>query len=292
MVIKNIILVDSLGSGVKFKNLNSLFFTDFIDKSDFLSKLDSLTKHKIESIIHQGACSDTMNTDGGYFLRNNFEYSKTLLQYSILKKIPFIYASSASVYGNGNSGFIENRESEYPLNLYAFSKYIFDEYARQFMGKVASPITGLRYFNVYGPQENHKGRMASVVFHFYNQIRNEKTIKIFKGSDKYYRDFIFVKDISNIVTFFMKKQTSGIFNCGTGEVRSFRDIAEIMSKLFGNVAVKTVPFPEALVGKYQTFTKANLNNLRKAGCKYVFTSLETGIKEYLTILNQSGGYYL
>ncbi|NPA37042.1 MAG: ADP-glyceromanno-heptose 6-epimerase [Chlorobi bacterium] len=289
--IDNIIIVDNLGSSLKFLNLNKLRFKDFIDKNTFLDKIDKLGKTDL--ILHQGACSSTTQTDVNYLMKNNYEYSKTLLHYCIDNETDFIYASSASVYGNGDNGFMENPECEYPLNGYAFSKFIFDNYVRKVYSpeKYKSQVTGLRYFNVYGYQENHKGSMASVPFHFFNQAKETGEIKVFEGSENFLRDFIFVEDVARVVNFFIESGKSGIYNCGTGQERSFMDMAEIFVNLYGNCKINTIPFPDHLKGKYQAFTKADVTNLRKAGFNGEFTSLEKGMEKYLKRLKENNGYF-
>ena len=290
--IKDIIVVDNLENSSKHLNLNSLEFTDYYDKIDFIKNIDILDSYNIDTIFHIGACSNTMEYDGRYMLKNNYEYSKTLCHYAINKKIKFIYASSASVYGNGDKGFTENKESEYPLNVYAYSKFLFDQYVRA-IKENKTQITGLRFFNVFGPQENHKDKMASVIFHFHNQILSDGKIKLFEGSNNFVRDFIFVDDIVDLILHFEDNQISGIFNCGTGEPRSFFDIATIMQSLYDGVKIDYIPFPDKLKGKYQSYTKADLSNLRdKAKYKNNFTSLEEGVKKYVEILKKTNGFYL
>ena len=289
--IDDIIIVDNLGSSLKFLNLNRLKFKDFIDKNSFLEKIDTLDKP--EMILHQGACSSTTETDVNYLIKNNYEYSKSILSYCLKNETNLIYASSASVYGNGDNGFSEEPRCEYPLNGYAFSKFIFDNYVRQVYSseKHKSQVTGLRYFNVYGYQENHKASMASVPFHFFNQAKETGEIKVFEGSENFLRDFIFVDDVAKVVNFFIESGKSGIYNCGTGSERSFMDMAEIFVKLYGNCKIKTIPFPDHLKGKYQAFTKADISKLRDAGFSGEFTSLEEGMKKYLEKLKSNNGYF-
>ncbi len=289
--IEDIIIVDNLGSSQKFLNLNRLKFHDFIDKVSFPEKLPKLGK--VETIIHQGACSSTTETDVNYLINNNYNYSKVLLHYCLENETDLIYASSASVYGNGDAGFREDPACEYPLNGYAFSKFIFDNYVRKVYSaeKYKSQITGLRYFNVYGYQENHKGSMASVPFHFFNQAKETGEIKVFEGSENFLRDFIFVEDVAEVVRFFIKNKKSGIYNCGTGQERSFMDMAEIFVKLHGNCKINTIPFPDNLKGKYQAFTKADISKLRNAGFTGEFTSLENGMAKYLERLKDNNGYF-
>jgi ADP-L-glycero-D-manno-heptose 6-epimerase len=295
----DIIIVDNLKNSSKHRNLNALKFSDFIDKNYFIENLNKFKE--IEVIFHQGACSNTMETDGYYMMNNNYEYSKNILHHCIDKNIRLIYASSASVYGNGLSGFSEKPESEYPLNIYAFSKYIFDNYVRKYfekenlnnknIKKKSLQITGLRYFNVYGPQENHKNTMASTIFHFYNQIRKENKIKLFEGSENFLRDFVYVEDIVNINLFFYERSDiRGIFNCGTGKAESFLKIAKTIQNLNQNSKIEYIPFPDQLKGKYQTYTCADLTSLRSAGYRQDFTSLEEGIKKYLYYLKENDGY--
>jgi ADP-L-glycero-D-manno-heptose 6-epimerase len=285
---ENILIVDNLAKTQKYLNMNRLKFADYIDKQDFIQELPSL--NNVKAIIHQGACSATTELDANYLIRNNYEYSKTLLHYSLEKKIPFIYASSASVYGNGENGFSETPECEYPLNGYAFSKYIFDNYVRQTVDfEKDSPVVGLRYFNVFGYQENHKGSMASVPFHFYNQATEKGAINIFEGSDHFLRDFIFIEDVIKVVLFFFESKKSGIYNCGTGKERSFMDMANIFVKLYGQCTIHTIPFPDHLKGKYQSFTKADINRLRAVGYKNTFMTLEEGMEKYLLKLKSNNG---
>ncbi|HOV15817.1 MAG TPA: ADP-glyceromanno-heptose 6-epimerase, partial [Spirochaetota bacterium] len=231
--------------------------------------------------------------NGKYMLKNNFEYSKTLLDLAVKNDIKFIYASSASVYGNGDNGFVEKRECEYPLNVYAYSKFLFDQYVRNLKNqKISIQIVGLRFFNVYGPQENHKDKMASVIYHFHNQIIKEKKLKLFEGSDTFLRDFIHVDDIIKIILHFYKNDISGIYNSGTGRAESFLSIAKIMEKLYEDTKIEFIPFPEQLKGKYQKFTQADLTNLKNIG-KYndTFISLQDGVTNYVKILKESNGYY-
>lgn len=326
--IRNIIIVDNLENSIKHLNLNKLKFFDIIDKRDFINNIDILSGKlfvddwKIEIIFHLGACTNTMEYNGRYMMENNYEFSKKILNFAVNNNIRFIYASSAAVYGDGSKGFKESNECESPLNIYGYSKLIFDNYVRkliEFSGKFRKAkfygdleyenedfyqflkyidldikllqkrklpqIVGLRYFNVYGPYEAHKNKMASVIYHFYNQIKNGNKIKLFEGSKEFKRDFIFVEDVIDVNMFFMDNQNiSGIFNCGTGKERSFYDIALIMKKLFPNTSIEFIPFPEKLSGKYQKFTKADITLLKNAGYKDKFTSLEEGIVKYINYL--------
>ncbi len=289
---EEIVIVDNMKNSKKQKNLNMLNFSDYIDKTDFINSLDNFKRYKIDTIFHQGACSDTMENDGKYMMHNNYDYSKQLLEFAIENGIRFIYASSASVYGNAENGFKEDRKNEYPLNIYAFSKFLFDQYVRKVIDKVNIQIVGLRYFNVYGPQETHKGKMASVVYHFHNEILDDGTIKLFRGSENFRRDFVFVEDIVNVNLFFFEQENiRGIYNCGTGKAESFLKIAEIMQKLYDNVRIEFIKFPNTLKDKYQKFTKADISLLSKTGYNKEFVTLEQGVKKYVDILKKSGGYY-
>lgn len=288
--IDDIYIVDNLTNGNKHRNLNRLIYKDFIDKYDF-DPQTFLRSNKVEAVFHQGACSDTMQGDGKYMMKNNYEYSKNLLQACIASKSRFFYASSASVYGNGDKGFSEKDVCEYPLNVYAYSKFFFDKYVSALLKTNTIQIAGLRYFNVYGPQENHKGKMASVAFHMFNQIKNGEPMKLFEGSENFKRDFIYVDDVVSVNMFLYENpKISGIFNCGTGKAESFCEISGALKEVYPKAVVQTVPFPESLHGKYQTFTKSDMRKLRAAGYKKRFTSLKQGVKKYAKILESSGGY--
>ena len=284
----NIIVVDNLSNSEKHLNINSLSIVDYLDKNDFLENLHKF--NDIKTIFHQGACSSTTETDGKYMMSNNFEYSKILLNFSLHNKINFLYASSAAVYGN-DKGFFEEREAEYPLNIYGFSKFAFDNYVRIVLPKAESQVVGFRYFNVYGPQENHKKRMASVAFHFYNQLRDSGKMKLFEGSNNFLRDFIHVSDTVKINLHFYESKKSGIFNAGSGKARSFYEIAEIMRGLNGSGEIEDIVFPADLKGKYQEFTEADLSNLRNAGYNEEFISLEEGLHQYYDVLTSNDGLY-
>ena len=287
---EDIIVVDNLSNAEKHLNLNSLQIADYLDKTEFLQKFNKF--QNVSTIFHQGACSSTTEQDGKYMMSNNYEYSKTLLSYCLENKIDFLYASSASVYGNGKSGFDEKREAEYPLNVYGFSKFAFDNYVRRILPQAESQVLGLRYFNVYGPQENHKGRMASVAFHLFHQLQETGKMRLFEGSRHFRRDFIHVTDSVKINLHFYETKTSGIFNAGTGKARSFEDIATTLQNLHGSGEIECIPFPEDLRGKYQEFTEAGLENLRGAGYSKDFMSLEDGVGQYYELLSATDGRYV
>lgn len=287
---EDILIVDNLENGEKHLNLNRLRFADYIDKNDFLSFSEELMED-VEVVFHQGACSNTMETNGKYMMENNYDYTKTLFHLSQQRGFRLIYASSASVYGNGDNGFREAPECEYPLNVYAFSKYQADRYISPFLPECETQVVGLRYFNVYGPQENHKGSMASVIYHFFHQIMREGKIKPFAGSEKFVRDFIYVNDVVDVNMFFYDNpDKSGIFNCGTGNAKSFARIAHIMKELFEGTEIEEIPFPDKLKGKYQAYTCADLAKLRAAGYDKDFTTLEDGVRAYVNVLKATGGY--
>jgi ADP-L-glycero-D-manno-heptose 6-epimerase len=250
-----------------------------------------------------------MEHNGVYMMGNNYEYSKVLLHYCQAKRIPYLYASSAAVYGAGKV-FRELREHESPLNVYGYSKWQFDQYVRRIMPKKTAQIVGFRYFNVYGDREQHKGRMASVAFHHFNQYRDAGRVKLFEGCDGYgdgeqRRDFISIEDVAAVNLFFLDHpQKSGIFNVGTGRAQPFNDVAAAVINAFRKLegkpaaSIKTlqeerlveyIPFPEALKGKYQSFTQADMTALRRAGYKKNFLTVEEGVGRYISRLAEKEG---
>lgn len=294
----DILVVDNIGKTDKFKNLVSLQIADYIDKVDFINGIaqGNYDKARIEAVFHMGACSDTMEYDGQYMMQNNYAYSKALLHFCTGRKIPFIYASSASVYGNGLGGFSENRGCEDALNVYAFSKMQFDRYVNGLLATVDSPVVGLRFFNVFGPQEIHKGPMASIAYQLYNQVQKDGIAKLFAGIDGYgdgeqLRDFIYVKDVVKVNLFFFDHpEQSGVFNCGTGKARSFNAVANSIIDAIGCGKIQYVPFPEKLRGKYQNHTQADTAKLMAAGYDGGFMELEVAIADYCKYLDNSNGY--
>jgi len=294
----DILVVDSMGNSGKFKNLRGLEFSDYLEKGEFREALVKglFDKKKIEALFHQGACSDTLNTDGRYMMENNYRYSRDLLDFCLKRAVPFIYASSASVYGLGKKGFREEGECEFPLNLYAFTKHLFDCHVRKVLPRAKSQVVGLRYFNVFGPQEAHKGRMASMVFHAFHQVRNTGKVNLFEGSGGYgpgqqRRDFVYVDDAVKVNLFFLDRpDVSGIFNCGTGRSRTFRDLAMAVINAMGRGTVEYIPFPDDLKGKYQSFTEADLANLRSSGYIEHFENLEVAVERYVKLLFEKDGY--
>jgi ADP-L-glycero-D-manno-heptose 6-epimerase len=287
----DVLVVDDLVQGEKHRNLNGLRFRDFIDYRDFEERLERFRGEKLEAIFHQGACSDTTERDGRFMLRVNYEFSKTLLAFA-LGRCPFLYASSAAVYGDGRRGFREVPSCEDPLNVYGFSKWLFDQHVRRLLLRPPTQVVGLRYFNVYGPQENHKGRMASVVYQFHRQVSAGEPLKLFRGSREFVRDFVFVEDAVALNLHFLDHpEVSGIFNCGTGQARSFQDLAETAVRHYPGARIEEIPFPADLAGKYQAFTQADLSTLRAAGCSHAFTSLEKGVAAYVSLLKSAHGYH-
>ncbi len=295
--ITDILAVDDLTDGKKYRNLAVVHYRDFVDYRDFLKQiLNNALSCEIEAIFHQGACSDTMEWNGEFMMKNNYEYSKSLLHYCLQKKIPFIYASSAAVYGAKNN-FNDRDPHQLPLNVYGYSKWKFDEYVQPYLKSADSQIVGFRYFNVYGPHENHKGKMASVAFHLMNQLEDNGAVKLFSsyggyGDGAHERDFIYVDDVVKMNLWFYKNpEKNGIFNCGTGVARSFNDIANTLIALNGSGKLDYIPFPESLKGAYQSFTQANLNALREAGFQASFTTLEAGLEKYFRWFHGDGKFH-
>lgn len=300
-----IIAVDNLARADKFHNLVDCEIADYVDKDEFLSRLgDGDFDDDVVAILHQGACSDTMETDGRYMLRNNYRYSITLLDWCQNNDVPFIYASSASVYGAGNV-FREERANEAPLNVYGYSKFLFDQYVRHVLPDRTAQIAGFRYFNVYGPREQHKGRMASVVWHFFHQYRAERCVKLFEGSGGYAageqrRDFVSVDDVVKVnLEFLDQPERCGVFNLGTGQAATFNQVAVAtinacreaagepalgLRELVAASAIAYVPFPPPLVGKYQSYTEADLSRLRAAGYRAPMLTVDDGVSRYVGAL--------
>ncbi|WP_020482461.1 ADP-glyceromanno-heptose 6-epimerase [Methylomonas sp. MK1] len=287
----DILVVDHLSNGIKYRNLVECKIADYLDRCTFLERLQqgAFQAETIEAIFHQGACSSTTEWDGRYMMDNNYEYSKTLFHYCQSHKIPFIYASSAATYG-ADLTFKEELAYEGPLNVYGYSKFQFDQYLRR-QQNLTAQVVGLRYFNVYGPREAHKGSMASVAFHLNNQIKDSDELRLFEGCDGYgdgeqRRDFVYVGDVVDINLWFLDNpKASGIYNCGTGRSQTFNDVANAVIKFHQRGYIKYIPFPEHLKGCYQSFTQANLDNLRATGCQHQFKSVEQGVQLYMEWLN-------
>lgn len=304
--VTKIIAVDNLTRADKFKNLVDCEIADYIDKQDFIERIQAgHFDGEIEAIFHEGACSDTMEADGRYMMENNYRYSLILLDWCLDQDVQFLYASSAATYG-GSSVFKEERQYEAPLNVYGYSKFLFDQVVRQRLPEASSQIVGFRYFNVYGPRETHKGRMASVAFHHFNQYRTDGKVKLFEGSHGYAdgeqrRDFVFVGDVAKVNLFFLDHpEKSGIFNLGSGRAQSFNDVAVAtvngcralkgepllsLAELRAQGLLEYVPFPDALKGKYQAFTQGDLGRLREAGYTAAMATVEEGVAQYVQWLN-------
>jgi ADP-L-glycero-D-manno-heptose 6-epimerase len=299
--ISDIIAVDNLQHSDKFRNLAGCEIADFVDQAEFIANLERF-EGAVEAVFHQGACSDTMETDGRYMMDNNYGYSRRLADWCQEEATPLIYASSASVYGAGPE-FREERRCEKPLNVYGYSKFLFDQYARRILPTKNSQLVGLRYFNVYGPNEAHKGRMASVALHAYQQLNAEGRVKLFEGADGYRdgeqrRDFIYVDDAVAVNLWFLERRdVSGVFNCGTGKAQTFNRLAAavvnavhgtraMLQDLVAKRLIEYVPFPPALVGKYQSFTEADLSKLRAAGYASEFKTVEQGVAAYVAELQK------
>jgi ADP-L-glycero-D-manno-heptose 6-epimerase len=294
---QEILVVDNFApaanlSGPKFLNLHGAKFMDYMDKHEFRAALKAgeFDSVKVRAILHQGACSNTLEDDGRYMMDNNFTYSKELLRFAIERKVPFVYASTAAVYG-ASLEFVPVSKNERPLNVYGYSKLVFDDFVRRLAPQFQSTVVGLRYFNVYGPREQHKGRMASVIHHFTKQLKESGTIKMFEGSGGYAngeqrRDFVFVEDLARINRFFggllpesPKEPVKAVVNAGTGEARTFKAVADALMQVHGQGKIEYVPFPGDLKNRYQHFTEADTSGLREAGFRDDFTPLEEGVRQ-------------
>jgi ADP-L-glycero-D-manno-heptose 6-epimerase len=288
----DVVVVDDLSDGHKFRNIADLAVADYLDKDEFLSLLadDAGYCRRISSVLHQGACSTTTEWDGRYMMQNNFSYSKTLLHHCLAANLPFIYASSAAVYG-ASGAFSESPGNELPLNVYGYSKLLFDRYVRRLQLARGQQVVGLRYFNVYGPREQHKGAMASVAFHFNKQLQSNGEVQLFEGSGGYAdgeqrRDFVYVDDVCAVNLWFLEhRDASGVFNAGTGRAQSFNDVANAVIAWHGTGRVRYIPFPAELSGAYQSFTEADLTALRNTGCDVDFREVATGVRDYLDALS-------
>lgn len=284
---ENIIIVDHLGDNGKWKNLVDLRFIDYYDRDAFLKALPEL--QDIDTIIHLGACSSTLETDENFLLYNNTIYSKKLFEFSIENNCRFIYASSAATYGNGDLGYDDQKEELIPLNCYGYSKQLFDQWVRHTEKKPIQWV-GLKFFNVYGPHEEHKQVMSSMIYHGFHQAVKNKEIKLFTSEKEEFadgeqsRDFIYIKDVEKIVWFFLEHENiHGIYNIGTGKKRTFNDVARAIFHTLGKQPkIRYIPLPQILHNKYQYSTEANILSLRKAGYKESLYGLEDGIHDYIT----------
>jgi ADP-L-glycero-D-manno-heptose 6-epimerase len=308
---ERVFAVDNLTRAEKFTNIVDAEVDDYLDKHDFLDRLrQGEFSGKFSAVFHQGACSDTTEHNGHYMMQNNFRYSVELFEFCQKEKIPFIYASSAAVYG-ASTVFSEERSNERPLNIYGYSKFLFDQYVRRHWqtegARSSAPVAGFRYFNVYGPREGHKGTMASVALHQYRQFRADGKVKLFGGWDGYgdgeqTRDFVYVDDVVDVNLFFLDNpDKSGIFNVGSGRAQAFNDIAvSVVNNLSPEVPARAlaeiveqglldyIPFPDKLKGKYQSFTQADISLLRKAGYEKEFLDVRAGVTRYMEWLKATG----
>ena len=305
--VTDVIAVDDLTDGDKFVNLADCEIADYVDKDDFLRMLeDGVLDGAIEAVLHQGACSDTTERNGRFMMQVNYEYSKRVLDFCTEESVPLVYASSAAVYG-ARTIFRENPEAEAPLNVYGYSKLVFDQLVRRRAGERTAQVVGLRYFNVYGPREQHKGRMASVAYHFFNQYRAAGYVKLFEGSGGYangeqHRDFVSVEDVVAVNLHFLEHpEVSGIYNVGTGRAQSFNDVAVAtingcraadgapalsLEAMQEQGIIRYIAFPDDLKGRYQSYTQADIAALRGAGYTAPFLTVEEGVKRYCDTLTQ------
>jgi ADP-L-glycero-D-manno-heptose 6-epimerase len=312
----DIIAVDDLTQGDKFRNLVDLQIADYVDAADFYDAFAADAYGKVEAVFHEGACSDTMESNGQYMMRNNYSTSVQLYQTCQKRGARQLYASSAATYG-GSDTFREAPAFERPLNVYGYSKLLFDQRMRLECGPkfenalagLTRQVVGFRYFNVYGPREQHKGRMASVAFHQFNQFKAEGKVKLFGEYGGYapgaqMRDFVFIDDVVAVnLWFFDHPGVSGIFNLGSGRAQPFNDVASsvvnalrqtggqpplTLEELSAEGLLEYIPFPEALRGKYQCYTQADLEALRATGCDHVFADVQTGVAQYVRYLAQQG----
>jgi ADP-L-glycero-D-manno-heptose 6-epimerase len=299
--IDDVIAVDDLTDGPKYRNLLGAKLSDYFDKGEFYTRFANGDFGKVDAVLHQGACSDTMEHDGRFMLDTNYRCSKDLLDACQAQGTRLLYASSAATYG-GSDAFREEPAFERPLNVYGYSKLLFDNVVRRMLHANRSQVVGFRYFNVYGPREQHKGRMASVAFHHFNQFRETGKVKLFGeyggyGPGAQNRDFVFVDDVVAVNLWFLQHPgQSGIFNLGTGRAQPFNDVAEAtvnasralkgepplpLGELVAKGLIEYIEFPQALVGKYQSHTQADLSRLRATGCDHAFTDVAGGVKRYV-----------
>ncbi len=298
--IADILVVDELDSDEKWKNLRNLSFADYVEKDDFLEMvLENKLSPPIEAVFHLGACTSTTETNASYLIKNNYEYTKLLAQWATDADVRFIYASSAATYGDGSAGFSDDEgqiDKLTPLNMYGYSKQLFDLWARR--TNLLKKIVGLKYFNVFGPNEYHKGDMRSFVLKAFKQINAKGKVGLFKsykpefknGEQK--RDFIYIKDVADMTLFFLDKpQISGLFNIGTGKPRTWNDLAKAVFAAMGKEPnIEYIEMPDSIRSQYQYFTEADISKLRKAGYNKKTASLEDAIKDYVQNYLQKNGY--
>jgi ADP-L-glycero-D-manno-heptose 6-epimerase len=286
----DVIVVDDLTNGHKYANIVDCAIADYWDKTALFERLKRLDAPP-EAILHQGACAVTTEWDGRYMLAENYQYSVDLFGYCAAHAVPLIYASSAAIYGGSSSFREDDPSAERPLNVYGYSKLLFDRYVRRRFDSAGTQVVGLRYFNVYGPNEAHKGRMASVVWHLKRQLEETGELRLFEGSHGYAdgeqrRDFVYVDDVVAVVLWFLgHRAVSGIFNVGTGNSASFNELARAVIDYSGAGEIRYVPFPAELEASYQSFTEASLSALRGAGYSGAFDDVRAGVRKYLDALN-------
>jgi len=297
--ITDILVVDEHGKD-KCKNLVNLSFADYAEKNDFLKTVvEKKISTDIESVFHIGACSDTTETDTEYLRKNNYQYSKVLAEWATDTGIRFIYASSAATYGDGSKGFSDDEEKIHelkPLNMYGHSKQLFDLWAHR--KGLLKKIVDLKYFNVFGPNEYHKGEMRSFVVKAFEQINDKGKVGLFKSHNpkyadgEYLRDFLYVKDAVDMTLFFYDNpQISGLFNIGAGKARTWNDLVKaVFAAMDKSVKIEYIDMPDSIRNQYQYFTEADISKLHQAGYKKKTTSLEDAIKDYVQNYLQKDGY--
>ncbi len=303
--IDDVLAVDDLTEAAKYRNLLGAKISDYFDRTEFYARFARGDFGKVDAVLHQGACSDTMEHNGRYMLDTNYRCSKDLLDACLAQGIPLLYASSAATYGNSTT-FSPEPKFEQPLNVYGYSKLLFDNVVRRALPTAKSPVTGFRYFNVYGPHEAHKGRMASVAFHQFNQFKETGKVKLFGeyggyGPGAQTRDFIHVDDVVAVNMKFLEHPHSGIFNLGTGRAQPFNDVATSvvntlrglnqqaslsLAELVAQNLIEYIPFPDALVGKYQCYTQADMSEVQRLLPSHPFADVATGVAGYVAWLNQ------
>ena len=279
----DILAVDDLTDGRKCQNLVGKCFADYMDSRELL---ETKALPQLTGIIHLGAISDTQFSNGRILMENNFLFSKRMLALAEKQGCPIVYASSASVYGDGQRGFAETANCEKPKSPYAFSKWLFDQYVRKLSDQITVPVVGLRYFNVYGPGEAHKDSMTSFAYKCFCAAEAGKKIQVFAGSENFLRDFVYVDDAVDVTLFFLHANAAGIFNVGTGEPTSFMQVAEIAAGITGNGPIEFIEFPEKMRTGYQAYTKADITNLRNAGWPHEFASVQDGIEQYWKVFKE------
>ncbi|MBD3427170.1 MAG: ADP-glyceromanno-heptose 6-epimerase [Candidatus Omnitrophica bacterium] len=298
--ITDILVVDQLDRSEKWRNLLGKKYRDYRQKDEFLSLVEENSIPSPKAVVHMGACSSTTETDSDIFIKDNYEYSKKLARWALSRKAPFLYASSAATYGNGSSGYKDDEgglDSLRPLNMYGYSKHMFDLWAREesLLGK----MTGIKFFNVFGPNEYHKGEMMSVICKKYPELVKDDRITLFKSYREEYpdggqkRDFVYIKDTIEVMWFlFTNPNITGIYNLGSGRARSWNDLARAMFTAHYGTAenegkIEYVDMPGELRPKYQYYTEADLTKLREAGCDHQFMSLEEAVRDYVRYLRDN-----